>query len=99
MVLKANKSFTAWAAVLKLLDAISDDQDRYLRTVVYLNSLDSTKTNYLEGDVKLYISSHCSIGGQATAKPTRSPRGIMLLRSYGQPSVKCVLLARLSRRK
>lgn len=37
------------------LEVVADDQDRYLKTVAYLNGLDSTKTNYLEGDINIYI--------------------------------------------
>jgi superfamily II RNA helicase len=52
---ESDKVFTAWATVLKGLDAIPDDQERYLKIVAYLNDLDSTKTSYLEGDINTYI--------------------------------------------
>ena len=52
---ESDKVFTAWATVMKDLDTVSDDQDRYLRTVTYLNSLDSVKTAYLEADINVYI--------------------------------------------
>lgn len=47
--------FTAWTMVMRDLDSISDDQDRYLKSIEYLNSLDSTKAVYLEGDINTYV--------------------------------------------
>ncbi|RDW71562.1 hypothetical protein BP6252_08125 [Coleophoma cylindrospora] len=52
---EADKVFSAWAMVMKGLDAVSDYQDRYLRTTSYLNNLDSTKASYLESEVNTYI--------------------------------------------
>jgi superfamily II RNA helicase len=52
---EADKAFNAWATVMKGLDAISDGQDRYLKTVEYLNGLDSTRTTFLEADINTYI--------------------------------------------
>jgi len=52
---ESDKTFTAWATVMKGLDAMSDDQDRYLKTIAYLNNLDSTKTAYLEAEINTYI--------------------------------------------
>jgi superfamily II RNA helicase len=52
---ESDKVFTAWATVMRDLETITDDQDRYLRTVTYLHSLDSTKTAYLEADINVYI--------------------------------------------
>jgi len=52
---EAIKVFSAWATVRKTLDINPDDQDRYLKTMVYLNNLDSTKTAYLDGEVNTYI--------------------------------------------
>ena len=52
---ESDKIFTVWTTVMRDLDTISDDQDRYLRTVTYLNSLDSTKTAYLETEINTYI--------------------------------------------
>ncbi|KAG0652619.1 putative helicase [Hyphodiscus hymeniophilus] len=52
---ESDKVFSAWITVMKDLETITDDQDRYLRTVAYLNSLDSTKSGYLETEVDLYI--------------------------------------------
>lgn len=52
---ESEKVFTAWSMVMKGLDVVSDDQDRYLRATTYLNSLDSTKTTYLEAEVNTYI--------------------------------------------
>ncbi|TVY82683.1 putative helicase [Lachnellula suecica] len=51
---EADKAFNAWATVRKDLDAHSNDQDRYLRTVEYLKGLDSTKTTHLEGEIHTY---------------------------------------------
>jgi ATP-dependent RNA helicase DDX60 len=52
---EADKAFTAWAMIMKDLDGTSDDQDRYLKAVDYLNSIDSAKTVYLEGDIITYM--------------------------------------------
>jgi superfamily II RNA helicase len=52
---ESDKVFSAWVTVMKNLDNITDDQDRYLRTVTYLNSLDSTKSVYLEAEINTYI--------------------------------------------
>lgn len=52
---EADKAFSAWLTVMKGLDVISDDQDRYLKTIEYLNGLDSTKTVFLEPDINTYI--------------------------------------------
>jgi superfamily II RNA helicase len=52
---EADKTFAAWTTVMKGFEAMSDDQDRYIKTVAYLNSLDSTKTAYLEAEINTYI--------------------------------------------
>jgi superfamily II RNA helicase len=52
---ESDKVFNAWVTVMRDLDAILDEQDRYLRTVAYLNSLDSAKTLYLGAEVNTYI--------------------------------------------
>lgn len=52
---EADKAFNAWATVMKGLDALSDDQDRYLKTLEYLNGLDGAKTTYLESEIHTYI--------------------------------------------
>ena len=52
---EAVKIFSAWATVRKNLDVNTDDQDRYLKTIVYLNNLDSAKTAYLDGEINTYI--------------------------------------------
>lgn len=52
---ESDKVFSAWMTVMKDLDTITDDQDRYLRAVTYLNSLDSTKCVYLEAEINTYI--------------------------------------------
>jgi superfamily II RNA helicase len=52
---ESDKIFTAWATVMKDIDTVSDDQDRYLRAVTYLDSLDSTKASYLEAEINTYI--------------------------------------------
>jgi hypothetical protein len=52
---ESDKIFTAWATVMKGFDTISDNQDRYIKTMAYLNNLDSTKTGYLEAEVNTYI--------------------------------------------
>lgn len=52
---ESDKAFMAWATVMKDLDAVSDEQDRYLRTIQYLNNLDSAKTTYLEADIYTYV--------------------------------------------
>jgi superfamily II RNA helicase len=53
-VLEGNKAFSAWAMKKKEFDSVTSDQERYLRADEYLKSLDSTKTNYLEGEVNTY---------------------------------------------
>lgn len=52
---ESDKAFTAWSTIMKGLDVISDDQDRYLRTVDYFNALDSAKTAFLEADIHTYM--------------------------------------------
>jgi superfamily II RNA helicase len=52
---EADKAFLAWSTIMKGLDAISDDQDRYLKSIEYLNGLDTAKTGYLEAEVYTYI--------------------------------------------
>ena len=52
---EADKIFMAWATVMKGFDTISDNQDRYIKTMTYLNNLDSTKTGHLEAEVNTYI--------------------------------------------
>jgi superfamily II RNA helicase len=52
---EADKAFTAWTTIMKGLDVISDNQERYLKTVDYLNGLDSAKTAFLEADINTYI--------------------------------------------
>jgi hypothetical protein len=53
---EADKAFTAWMTVMKgNLDVISDDQDRYLKTIEYLNGLDSSKSSILEAEIYTYI--------------------------------------------
>ncbi|TVY52513.1 putative helicase [Lachnellula cervina] len=51
---EADKAFNAWGTVRKDLDVLSNDQDRYLRTVEYLKGLDSTKKTHLEAEVNMY---------------------------------------------
>ncbi|KAF4635469.1 hypothetical protein G7Y89_g2618 [Cudoniella acicularis] len=51
---EADKAFNAWATVRKGLDTIPSDQERYLRTIDHLNSLDSAKTGHLEGEINTY---------------------------------------------
>jgi len=52
---ESDKIFSAWTTVMKDLDTISDDQDRYLRAVAYLDSLDSAKAVYLNAEVNTYL--------------------------------------------
>lgn len=52
---ESDKTFVAWTNVMKDFDLISDNQDRYIKTKRYLDSLDSTKTAYLEADILTYI--------------------------------------------
>jgi superfamily II RNA helicase len=52
---EADKAFSAWATVMKSLETISDSQDRYIKTMEYLNGLDSAKTSYLESDINTFI--------------------------------------------
>ncbi|PBP25521.1 DEAD/DEAH box helicase [Diplocarpon rosae] len=52
---EADKAFNAWTMVMKSLDFISDDQDRYIKSMEYLNSLDSARTSYLEAEIHTYI--------------------------------------------
>lgn len=40
---------------MKGFDAIPDDQDRYLKTVTYVNDLDSIKLAYLATEINVYI--------------------------------------------
>jgi superfamily II RNA helicase len=53
-VVEGDKAFSAWAMKKKEFDAIPSDQERYLKADEYLKGLDSTKTNYLEGEVNTY---------------------------------------------
>lgn len=50
-----DKALNAWSAIMKGLDSVTDDQERYLRTVDYLNGLDSAKTGHLEAEVSAYM--------------------------------------------
>ena len=52
---ESDKAFTAWSTIMKGLDVVSDNQDRYLRTVDHLNALDSAKTTFLEADIHTYM--------------------------------------------
>jgi superfamily II RNA helicase len=52
---EADKAFTAWTTVMKSLEMISDSQDRYLKSIEYLNGLDSARAEYLEGDIYTFI--------------------------------------------
>ena len=52
---ESDKVFSAWTTVMRDLEVITDDQDRYLRADAYLNTLDSTKSAYLEAEVNIYI--------------------------------------------
>lgn len=52
---ESDKAFNAWSTVMKDLDAVQDEQDRYLRTIQYLNNLDSAKTTILETDIYTYV--------------------------------------------
>ena len=52
---EADKALNAWSTVMKGIDVISDDQDRYIKTMEYLNGLDSAKSTYLEAEVYTYI--------------------------------------------
>lgn len=52
---EADKAFTSWATIMKSLELISDHQERYLKTIEYLNNLDSAKTAYLEGEIYTFI--------------------------------------------
>ncbi|TAQ87818.1 hypothetical protein B7494_g3841 [Chlorociboria aeruginascens] len=51
----SDKAFTAWAAVMKDLNAVHDDQDRYIRAKDYLNGLDASRAQILEGEVYAYM--------------------------------------------
>lgn len=52
---EADKAFNAWSMKMKEFDGISDDQDRYIKSLEYLNGLDSAKTSYLEAEIYTYI--------------------------------------------
>jgi superfamily II RNA helicase len=52
---ESDKIFAAWATKLKDFDAISDSQERFLETEIYLNGQDSTKISYLEAEVRTYM--------------------------------------------
>ena len=50
-----DKALNAWSAIIKGLESIADDQERYLKTVDYLNGLDSAKFDHLEAEVSAYM--------------------------------------------
>lgn len=52
---ESDKAFNVWSTKMKDFETISDDQDRYLKTIEYLNGLDSTKTGYLEAEINTFI--------------------------------------------
>jgi hypothetical protein len=52
---ESDKALTAWTTVMNSLNVISDDQDRYLKTIEYLNGLDSSKSSILEAEIYTYI--------------------------------------------
>lgn len=72
---ESDKVFGAWATVLKGMDMVLDDQDRYLRAVTYLNTLDSTRTNYLEGDINIYILQSLLGWWAGYCKANKKPEG------------------------
>lgn len=52
---EADKAFNAWATFrTQNLDPLSNNQNRYLRTIDYLNGLDSAKSTHLEGEINTY---------------------------------------------
>jgi superfamily II RNA helicase len=70
---EAEKAFTAWSTVRKDLDAVPNDQDRYLRTIEYLKGLDSIKTTHLEGEINAYaLQSLLSWWAEAAKGATKS---------------------------
>ncbi|KAG9228916.1 hypothetical protein BJ875DRAFT_524841, partial [Amylocarpus encephaloides] len=72
---ETDKAFSAWAMKKKDFDLIRIDQERYLRTDEYLNSLDPAKTNYLEGEINAYVL-QCLLGWWSeVAKTLEKSRG------------------------
>ncbi len=72
---EADKAFTAWATVMKSLEATSDPQDRYIKTNEYLNGLDSAKTAYLEGDINTFIIQSLLTWWATYCKPDKKDQG------------------------
>ncbi len=52
---ESDKAFVAWTTIMKGLLVISDHQDRYLKTLAYLNGLDATKASFLEAEINTFI--------------------------------------------
>ncbi|QSZ32856.1 hypothetical protein DSL72_002436 [Monilinia vaccinii-corymbosi] len=50
-----DKAFLTWSMIIKDLDLISNDENRYLRAKQYLNNLDGPRMNILEANVNTYI--------------------------------------------
>lgn len=72
---EADKTFAAWSTVMKGFEAMSDDQDRYIKTVAYLNNLDSTKTAYLEAEINTYILQSLLNWWTTYCKANKKPEG------------------------
>ncbi|CAG8978987.1 hypothetical protein HYALB_00011031 [Hymenoscyphus albidus] len=72
---EADKAFSVWAQKKKDFDTMSNDQDRYLRTDEYLNTLDSGKKMHLEGEINLYVLQSLLAWWTEVAKSTGKQQG------------------------
>ncbi|CZS88239.1 related to SKI2-antiviral protein and putative helicase [Rhynchosporium graminicola] len=72
---EADKALNAWSMVMKGIDVIPDDQDRYIRAMKYLNGLDSAKSTYLEAEVYTYILQSLLTWWSTYCKAEKKPQG------------------------
>ncbi|KAK0102274.1 hypothetical protein ONS95_005896 [Cadophora gregata] len=72
---EAEKALNAWTTVMKGIEVISDDQDRYIKTMEYLNGLDSAKSTYLEAEVYTYILQSLLTWWSTYCKAEKKPQG------------------------
>jgi superfamily II RNA helicase len=73
--IEAEKAFNAWKMKRKEFDLVSSDQERYLKADEYLKSLDSTKANYLEGEVNTYALQSLLSWWSEVAKSSKKSEG------------------------
>lgn len=52
---EADKAFSAWSVIMKGLELISDQQEKYIKSMQYLNGVDSAKATYLEGEIYTFV--------------------------------------------